>query len=92
MLYLSRFANLYLERSFMASTAFATKLPADLKRSLDDVCERLGLRKNFVIEAALREKIEGLIDSYDLAESIKSATGFHSWEGVKKELKKKGKL
>lgn len=76
----------------MASTAFATKLPAGLKKSLDEICEKMGLRKNFVIETALREKIEDLIDSYDLAESMKNATGFHSWEGVKKELKKKSKL
>lgn len=76
----------------MAFTAFATKLPADLKKSLDEICEKLGLRKNFIIESALREKIEELADSMDLGESMKNATGFHSWEGVKKELKKKGKL
>lgn len=74
----------------MAQEAFATKLPADLKNSLDKVCEKLGLRKNFVIEAALREKLEDLMDTYDLQEAIKEASGFHAWGNVKKEMKKKG--
>lgn len=67
--------------------AFATKLPADLKRSLDQVCEKMGLRKNFVVETALREKLEELLDSHDLQGAIGEATGFHSWESMKKELK-----
>ena len=68
--------------------AFATKLPVDLKTALDAVCEKLGLRKNFVVESALREKLEDLIDASDLQEAVKEATGFHSWESVKKEMKK----
>ena len=72
--------------------AFATRLPVDLKQALDQVCSKLGLRKNFVVESALREKIEDLLDRYDLQESVKEATGFHSWEHVKQEMvgKKKG--
>jgi predicted DNA-binding protein len=66
--------------------AFATKLPVDLKETLDQVCEKLGLRKNFVVESALREKLEDLLDTYDLEEAIGEATGFHSWENVKKGL------
>lgn len=69
------------------SEAFATKLPLDLKRMLDQVCEKLGLRKNFVIEAALREKLEDLLDANDLQIATKEATGFHSWTTVKKTLK-----
>lgn len=71
----------------MAGEAFATKLPVDLKKALDQVCKQLGLRKNFVIESALREKLEDLLDTHDLQEAIGEATGFHSWETVKKELK-----
>lgn len=67
--------------------ALATKLPADLKKSLDSVCKKLGLRKNFVIESALREKLEDLLDTTDLQEAIHEATGFHDWESVKKTLK-----
>ncbi len=66
--------------------AFATKIPVNLKQALDQVCEKLGLRKNFVVESALREKIEDLRDTYDLEQAIGEATGFRSWEKVKKEL------
>lgn len=69
------------------SEALATKLPLDLKRMLDQVCEKLGLRKNFVIEAALREKLEDLLDANDLQLATKEATGFYSWGSVKKSLK-----
>ena len=75
----------------MSSEAFATKLPVSLKRTLDEVCERLGLRKNFVIEQALREKLEDLMDMYDLEEAMKEASGFHSWDSIKKKLKIKSK-
>lgn len=68
--------------------AFATKIPTDLKETLDQVCEKLGLRKNYVVESALREKLEDLMDAHDLQEAIREATGFHSWDKVKKELKK----
>ncbi len=70
-------------------SAFATKIPSDLKRTFDEVCNKLGLRKNFVVESALREKIEDLLDTYDLQEAIKESTGFHSWDSVKQEMKKK---
>lgn len=66
---------------------FATKLPRDLKRQIDQVCRLLGLRKNFLVEEALREKIEDLLDSYDLREAIKEASGFHTWESVRKEAR-----
>lgn len=69
--------------------AFATKLPADLKKMLDEVCVKFGLRKNFVVETALREKIEDILDTHDLKEAIDDSTEFHSWESVKKELKGK---
>ena len=68
----------------MKSEPFATKLPSDLTAQLDVVCKKLGLRKNFVLETALREKIEDLLDAEDLREAIRAATGFHPWEEVKK--------
>jgi predicted DNA-binding protein len=71
--------------------AFATKLPSDLKKTLDLVCQQLGLRKTYVVETALREKLEDLMDAEDLKESISEATGFHSWESVKTERKKRKK-
>ena len=69
----------------MKTQAIATKLPTDLTKALDDVCKRLGLRKNFVLEAALRDKIEDLLDTEDLQEAVREATGFRSWEELKKE-------
>ncbi len=66
---------------------FATKLPRELKKRIDEVCALLGMRKNFLVEEAIREKIEDLLDAYDLREAMKEATGFHSWESVKKGLK-----
>lgn len=68
------------------SETFATKIPKDLKKQLDEVCEKLGMKKNFIVEEALRDKLEDLLDAYDLREAIGESTGFHSWESIKKEL------
>ena len=67
--------------------AFATKIPSDLKKALDRTCEKLGLRKNHVVETALREKLEDLMDAHDLQEAVKEATGFHPWDSIKRDLK-----
>ena len=72
----------------MKTQPLATRLPTDLARSLDLICQRLGLRKNFVIESALREKLEDLLDAEDLKEAINTATGFHSLEKVKQEIRR----
>jgi predicted DNA-binding protein len=69
----------------------ATRVPADLFEALVAVCNRLGLRKNFVVEAAIREKIEDLLDAEDLREAVKGATKFQPWEDVKAEVSKKGR-
>lgn len=68
----------------MKTAALATRLPVDLIRALDEVCRQLGFRKNHVLEVALREKIEDLLDSEDLRQAVESSTGFHSWEAVRK--------
>ncbi len=73
----------------MKNEPFATKLPSDLTAQLDAVCKKLGLRKNFVLETALREKIEDLLDAADLREAMNEATGFHAWEDVKAEQRRK---
>ncbi|MBI3553194.1 MAG: hypothetical protein HY077_11915 [Elusimicrobia bacterium] len=69
------------------SEVFATKLPRELKKQIDQVCGLLGLRKNFLIEEAVREKLEDLLDAYDLRQAIGEASGFHSWESIKKETR-----
>ncbi len=77
----------------MAKAAvISTKLPIGLIQTLDKICLQLGLRKTYVIESALKEKLEDLIDTNDLSESIKEASGFHSLDEVKTSLKKKGKF
>ena len=71
----------------MKQETFATKLPADLKDQLDKVTALLGLKKNFVVEEALREKLEDLLDAHDLREAMKDATGFQPWSEAKKSLR-----
>jgi hypothetical protein len=40
----------------------------------------------------LREKIEDLLDTYDLKEAIEEGDSFRPWSEVKKELRKKGRV
>ena len=68
---------------------FATKLPGSLKKQMETTCALLGIRKNFLVEEAIREKLEDLLDAYDLRQAIQDATGFHPWEAIKKEIKDK---
>jgi hypothetical protein len=75
-----------------ATEAFATKIPGEVKRALDEVCRRYGLRKNFVVEQALREKIEDLLDTFALEEARETATRFVPWAAVQRELRRQGKL
>ena len=75
----------------METRTLATKLPVDLAVTLDAICKRLGLRKSLVVEEALREKIEDLLDAEDLREAMKEETGFHAWEEVKAEARKEGR-
>jgi predicted DNA-binding protein len=73
----------------MKTQPIATRLPAELTEQLDAVCKKLGLRKNFVLETALREKLEDLLDAADLQLAIKEATGFHAWGDIKRENRRK---
>lgn len=72
----------------MSTQAIATRLPSDLTGALTAICKKLGLRKNHVIETALRDKLEDLLDAEDLREGMREATGFHSWESVKKAMRR----
>ena len=45
------------------------------------------MKKNFITEKVIREKLEDLLDAHDLRQAVKEASGFHSWETVKKDLK-----
>ena len=72
--------------------AFATKLPSNLVQALDNICERYGLRKNFVVQQALREKLEDLVDAFELEEARNSSVSLKPWSSVEKELRRRGKL
>ncbi len=74
------------------SEAFTTKLSPELKDALDKVCRRFGLKKSFVVEQALREKLEDLVDAFDLEDARNSAVVFRSWEDVEQDLHEHGKL
>jgi hypothetical protein len=78
-----------MKRIAMKIQPIATKLPAELIAQLDVVCKKLGLRKNFILETALREKLEELLDAADLQSAMKDATGFHAWDDVKRENRRK---
>lgn len=69
-----------------------TRLPAKLKGELDQVCRQFGLKKNFVVEQTLREKLEDLLDTFDLKRAVKTGTGFRPLEDVVKDLKRRRKL
>lgn len=56
----------------------------DLKQALDEVCRRYGLLMSLVVEEALREKIEDLVDTHDLEEAQRTAVGFLDWADVER--------
>jgi predicted DNA-binding protein len=68
----------------MKTRALATRLSAELVDALDEVCRKTGMRKNFVLEAAIRDKIEDVLDAEDLRLAMSEATGFSSWAEVKR--------
>jgi hypothetical protein len=70
----------------MKTAALSTRLPMDLTESLAEVCERFGYRKNKLIEIALREKIEDLLDAQDLTEAVQEETRFHELDDVRAKL------
>lgn len=45
------------------------KIPSNLKKSLDKIIKKFGLSRRFIVETALREKIEDILDSFDLKEA-----------------------
>lgn len=67
----------------MKTAALSTRLPMDLADQLAEVCERFGYRKNKLIEIALREKIEDLLDAQDLQEAVEEETRFHELDDVR---------
>jgi hypothetical protein len=75
-----------------ATAALTTQIPLDLMQMLDEICQRYGLHTNLVVEKALREKLEDLIDSHDLEEAQRTDGSFRSWEDVEAELRESKRL
>ena len=70
----------------MKTAALSTRIPADLADQLDAVCDRLGYRKTRLIELALREKLEDLLDAQDLREAAEEETRFHGLDDARAAL------
>jgi len=48
--------------------------PAGLVEALDEVCRTTDMRKNAILEAAIRDKIEDSLDAEDLRTAVREAT------------------
>lgn len=69
----------------MKTMVFATKLPTELKKQLDAVSTLLGIKKSHLVEEAIREKLEDLLDAYDLRQAQNESSGFQPMELLKKD-------
>lgn len=70
----------------MKTTAVSTRLPEDLAITLDEVCDAMGYKKNRLIEIALREKLEDLLDAQDLNEAVTEETRFSTLDDARAGL------
>lgn len=70
----------------MEREVFITKLPKKLKKQTDKICALLGLKKSSLVEEAIREKLEDLLDAHDLKQAMDETTSFRSWKSIKKQL------
>jgi hypothetical protein len=68
----------------------ATRIDADVKKAVEDICEIRGLKMNRFIEDALIDKLEELEDLEDLTRIRFEPT--RPLEDVIKDLKLNGKL
>ncbi|MDI7267160.1 MAG: hypothetical protein QME96_04105 [Myxococcota bacterium] len=75
----------------MSTSPLSSRVPTEIAEALDLVCRRFRLKKNLVVAAALREKIEEIFDAEDLREAITSANGFHDWTTVRAEHRRRGR-
>lgn len=71
----------------MSRVAFAVKLPEGLVRALDQVCKQYGYKKQALVEAALWEKLEDILDAYDLDVELKKPQKLHPWSHVRSKLR-----
>jgi len=70
----------------MTTRRLYARLPSALIRCLDATCTGLGLSRSRVIEEALREKLECLLDTEDLLEVVGRETEWHPLDRVRLAL------
>ncbi len=74
----------------MAKAQLATKIDANVKQALEEICNERGLKMNRFIEDAILDRIEELEDLGDLRKLRNEK--FRSFEDVLADLKSDGKL
>ena len=74
-------------------TNLATKIDPKVRKALDELCENRGLKISYMVETAIREKIEELVEEESLREMLVESlaeSGEHSEKEYRALLKKKG--
>ena len=74
----------------MATVQLATRIDAKVKRAVEEVCERRGLKMNRFIEDALLDKLEELEDIQELQQLLAEPT--RPLQEVLKDLEADGLL
>jgi hypothetical protein len=63
------------------------KLPSELERQLSEVCRLLGMSERTLVADAVREKLDALLDAYNLRSSLRKAAGHAPWDTLKKNYR-----
>ncbi|MBF0107345.1 MAG: hypothetical protein HQM16_18700 [Deltaproteobacteria bacterium] len=71
-------------------TQLATRMDPQIKKAIDEVCKKLGIKLSKFIEDAVLDKLEEFLDTRDLAKLRKEPT--RSFEAVIKDLESHGKI
>lgn len=68
----------------------STRVRSEVKRALEGVCRRRGLKMSAVVEQALLEKLEDLEDAWELDDAIRSAEEMIPYRRARRTLKRDG--
>jgi antitoxin component of RelBE/YafQ-DinJ toxin-antitoxin module len=74
-------------------TNLATKIDPKVRKAMDQVCEDRGLKISFLVETAIREKIEEIEEEEALKQMVVQSlaeSGEHTELEYRKLLRKKG--
>ena len=70
----------------------STRIRPETKRALQEVCRRRGLKVTSVVDQALREKLEDLMDGAELDDAIRSGEEMIPYRVARRALKRDGVL